>query len=143
MSKLIIEKWYSASPRNYLSTVKFLAGDKEIVVDVAGCETISEAEGWNQEIVDIVERVVTALGCEVTLSRRGFIKNQQDKTENEEDKDIVQRIDELLPRLCGSESGELRLLLEDIKTEIYSMSAETEGFKNRIPPFLPPEFSYY
>lgn len=91
MSKLIIEKWYSTSPRNYLSTVKFLVGDKEIVVDAAGCETISEAEGWNQEIVDIVERVVTALGCEVEFGCEVYFeyrpgseesKNQQNPTKN-------------------------------------------------------------
>lgn len=52
-------------------------------------------------------------------------------------KDIIQRIDELLPRLCGSESEMLRLLLEDIKTEIYDMSAEIEGFKKKIPPIPP------
>lgn len=51
-------------------------------------------------------------------------------------KDIIQRIDELLPRLCGSESEMLRLLLEDIKTEIYDMSAEIEGLKKK-PPFFP------
>lgn len=71
MSKLTIEKWYSDDPRDYLSIVRFIVDDKEIMVDVAGCETISEAEGWNQEMADVVERIVTALGCEVEVQLKG------------------------------------------------------------------------